>query len=119
MLKTQLIVAILIISAISPLLAEMQGDVRNGSRLEVRDKSKPVKPEPTRIKELSGEVIIDGSLKVLETINGLKSFDLVEISTPVTPAANHARIFLRADGTKQTLVILYDDGTIDNIATNQ
>lgn len=72
-----------------------------------------------RIKENGGEVIIDGSLNVLDTVYGTKSFDLVEISTPVTPATNHARIFLRADGTKQTLVIIYDDGTTDNIATNQ
>jgi hypothetical protein len=89
--------------------------IRNGD--SVKGAEKPP-TEFKRINELGGEVLIDGSLRVLEPING-KVFDLVEISTPVTPAANHARIFLRADGSKQTLVILYDDGSTDNIATNQ
>lgn len=71
-----------------------------------------------RIKEFGGEIIIDGSLRVFEPLSA-KTFDLVEISTPVTPAANHARIFLRADGTKQSLVILYDDGTAETIVSNQ
>jgi hypothetical protein len=70
-----------------------------------------------RIKEEGGTIIIDGSLQVLEQSN-VKTWDLVEISTPVTPAANHARIFLRADTTKSSLVILFDDGTSFRIAGN-
>lgn len=93
--------------------------VDNTAKLgDVKKDEKKTKHNLQRVKEIGGEVVIDGSMRVLEPIMG-KVFDLVEISTPVTPATNHARIFLRADGTKQTLVIIYDDGTTDNIATNQ
>lgn len=70
-----------------------------------------------RIKEFGGEVVIDGSMRVLEPLMG-KVFDMVEISTPVTPAANHSRLFLRADGSKSSLVIIFDDGTTTKIVGN-
>jgi hypothetical protein len=70
-----------------------------------------------RIKEIGGEVVIDGSIRVLEPVYS-KVFDLVEVSTPVTPATNHARLFLRADGTKQSLVVIFDDATVVKIAGN-
>ena len=65
----------------------------------------------SRIIETGNDVIIDGSLRILEQ-NFIKSTDLVEISTPVTPASNHGRIFLRADGTGQTLAFVNDAGTV-------
>lgn len=82
------------------------------------DPNKPAAPkELKRIEEVGGEVVIDGSLRVLEPVMG-KVFDLVEVSTPVTPATNHARVFLRADGAKQSLVIIFDDGTTTKIVGN-
>lgn len=71
-----------------------------------------------RIIDMNGVVGIDGSLRVLET-NYVKIFDLVEVSTPVTPVVNHARIFLTPGaGTKQQLSILWDDGTASRLAGN-
>ncbi len=69
------------------------------------------KPECPVLSCTSGEAFVDGSLRVFEG-NYVKMVDLVEISTPVAPAANHARIFLRPDGSKQSLVVIFDDSTI-------
>lgn len=74
-------------------------------------------PPFNRIIDMNGVVGIDGSLRVLEA-NYTKIFDLVEVSTPVVAAANHARLFLRADGTKQSLMISWDDGTYTRLAGN-
>jgi hypothetical protein len=71
-----------------------------------------------RIIDMNGVVGIDGSLRVLETTY-TKIFDLVEISTPVTPAANHARIFLTpGTGSKQQISVIFDDGTTAKMASN-
>jgi hypothetical protein len=67
--------------------------------------------------ESGGAAYIDGSLQVFGTNKAL-GFDLVEVSTPVTPAANHMRLFLRADGTKSSLVAVWDDGSTSRIAGN-
>lgn len=76
-------------------------------------------PQPLkRIREIGGEVLIDGSMRVLEPLYMSDMFDMVEISTPVTPSSNHARIFLRADGTKSSVVIIFDDGTTTKIVGN-
>lgn len=72
-----------------------------------------VSETPSRIKETGHEVIIDGSLRVLETIFS-QEVNFVEISTPATPASNHARVFLRPDG---TLAYIRDDGNVVDIAT--
>lgn len=78
----------------------------------------PINQAPfSRIIDMNGVVGIDGSLRVLEA-NYTKVFDLVEISTPVAPGVNHARIFLRADGSKQSLVAEWDDGTFTRLAGN-
>lgn len=73
--------------------------------------------ELKRIDELGGEVVIDGSLRVLEA-NQSRIIDMVEISTPVVSGSNHARLFLRADGSKSSLVIGWDDGTYTRITGN-
>lgn len=115
---------VLVISVISPLsyATSLYVGPSKGNERKDNTPSQGIPATPKceclkRVSENGGEVLVDGSLRVFEPVMG-KVFDLVEVSTPVTPAANHARLFLRADGTKQTLVILYDDGTIDNIASN-
>lgn len=70
-----------------------------------------------RIIDMNGVVGIDGSLRVLES-NYTKVFDLVETSTPVIAGSNHARLFLRADGSKQSLIVSWDDGTYTRITGN-
>ncbi len=99
---------------------ENQGELSASSGL-TETKVKPadrLNQEPfTRIIDMNGVVGIDGSLRVLEA-NYVKIFDLVEISTPVVAGSNHARIFLRADGAKQSLVIGWDDGTYTRITGN-
>ncbi len=86
---------------------------QNPKPVEILDKE-----QFTRIIDLNGVVGIDGSLRVLES-TFVKRFDLVEISTPVTPAVNHAIIFLTpGSGSKQQISILWDDGTLSRLAGN-
>lgn len=101
--------------------AENQVDNTQGSMMEKSDVKKGEKhlhPETLkRVSEIGGEVLIDGSLRVTAPTFTLVE-DLVEVSTPVASATNHARIFLRADGTKQSLVVMFDDATFVKIAGN-
>lgn len=78
---------------------------------------RPNQEELKRIKELGGEVLIDGSVRITEPIYG-KNLDLVEISTSVTPVANHARLFIVAQGTFTVLKIQFDNGQINTITNN-
>lgn len=80
-------------------------------------KQDSISPEFKRIKENGGEVIIDGSLRVLEP-SYVKVEDLVEISTPVTPASNHVRLFAIEQGTYTVIKVLFDDGTSKVITNN-
>lgn len=67
--------------------------------------------------ENGGEVIIDGSLKVLEPVMG-KIFDVVETTEPVTPASNHARLYVVAKGTYTILKVMFDDGVVKVLTNN-
>jgi hypothetical protein len=79
--------------------------------------AKTVETEKSVFMESGGAGYVDGSLRVFGT-NSALVFDLVEVSTPVAPAANHARLFLRADGSKSSLIVQWDDGTTSRIAGN-
>lgn len=99
-----------------PIYSEEPSGFTHQSLLQEKP-SKIISSELKRVKEIGGEVVIDGSLRVLEP-GFIKVWDVVEISTPVVAGANHARIFLRADGTKSSLIIGWDDGTYTRIAGN-
>lgn len=70
-----------------------------------------------RIKEIGGEVLIDGSVRVVEPIY-LKEADFVEISTSVKPASNHVRIYAVANGTFTVIKAQFDDGQERTITNN-
>jgi hypothetical protein len=122
--RVLLILSILLAFASGIGICEEQGDISIGSApnssakkiIEDREKATET-PLEKRIKIVSGEVVIDGSLKALEPIYG-KVFDLVETSTPVTPAPNHVRIFAVAIGTATAVKAIYDDGRILVINNN-
>lgn len=111
--KTPLIITLL------TLLFLTTSMVRGEEMVDLTTQKAPYQDEGKlrRVKELGGEVLIDGSLRVLEP-GYFKVFDMVETSTPVVAGSNHARLFLRADGTKQSLVIGWDDGTYTRITGN-
>lgn len=94
----------------------VNGDKAFGGR---KDTAKMVEePLSKRMKVVGGEVICDGSFRTLES-NYTKIFDLVEVSTPVTPAANHIRLYVvTGTGSKQQLNVIFDDGTTAKIAGN-
>lgn len=68
-----------------------------------------------RVSEIGGMVLVDGSLRVVEA-NYTKTFDLVQVSTPVAPATGHARIWL--EPTDGDLKIQFANGTIRTLALN-
>ena len=103
-----------------PLLAQNQSDLAIQKDIVEKDDvttHRTLSKHPSRIKETGGEIIIDGSIRILEQ-NFTKVFDLVEVSTPATPATNHVKIWLRADAAKQSLMITFDDGTHTRITGN-
>lgn len=85
------------------------GDVRSGAVVQGN--------ELNRISENGGQVIIDGSLRVLEPIYA-KDFDLVETTVPVTPITNHVRLYAVASGTYTVIKALFDDGTTKTVTNN-
>lgn len=116
------LLSILLAFSTSYVLGENVG-VNSGRSSDVEKGEKPVKTKPTapvplkRIKEVGGEVVVDGSMRVLEPIMG-KVFDLVETSTPVTPSVNHVRIFAVSIGTATAVKAIFDDGRIIVITNN-
>jgi hypothetical protein len=99
--------ALLAFLAIRPLLAHSEV------------KGAPPKPQSNQVvQDLSGRALIDRTLEVTGAIQADKWLELVETSTPTTPSTNHVRIWLNADGTQQTLKIIFDDGTIASISGN-
>lgn len=93
--------------------------VVNTIQNEIRDQQKKEKPpvELKRIKEVGGEVVIDGSLRVLEPVM-TKVLDLTETTTPVTPVSNHVRLYAVESGTFTIIKVLFDDGTSKTLANN-
>lgn len=67
---------------------------------------------------LGGLTFIDSSVEVTGVVKSDKFFELVEISTPSSPSSNHVKIWVRADGTKTSIVATFDDGTTTRITGN-
>lgn len=113
--QTRLILLVVCLLGATAVFCKAEESVTNSTSLQavsVNSKKAPKTrlSDKSRILETGNDVIIDGSLRVLEQ-NFNKSIDLVEISTPVTPSTNHGRLFLRPDGTAQALILLLDDGS--------
>lgn len=88
-----------------------------GYATEMAVESKP-REATSQVKEMSGLIFVDARLEVSQSAQINKWLELVEISTPSTPSSNHARLWVNAQGTKQALKIIFDDGTIVSIAGN-
>lgn len=79
--------------------------------------SKDRNPEKSILKELGGQLLVDGSIRVLEPVYS-KTLDLVEISTSVTPAVDHVRIYAVAVGTYTVIKAQFQNGTVIILGNN-
>lgn len=112
-----LLISLILLLSVDNVLAEKQpGFVAPAPNVAIDPK--PTKKDFKRISENGGEVLVDGTLRVLEPIYG-KTLDLVEVSsTPVTPIANHVRLYAVGVGTYTVIRALFDDGTSKVLINN-
>ena len=69
------------------------------------------KPESvSRIKELSGQVMIDAEAQITGPLLEDKYIEFIGISTPTAPSANHARVWL--NNVSRKLCTEFDDGSV-------
>ena len=81
--------------------------------------SGPAKAEKSIITETSGQVIIDGSLRTAAQMGTDKWIELIWTSTPSTPSAGRAKIWLNQQGSTSTaLKVMFDDGVARTLSAN-